>query len=231
MTATSSTQNEWANKVEDLRDETAARTSATADQVGSAAADLKTRVGAAAADLKDTASAHAGDLKEAAKAHANDIKASAQANGQAIRDSATAIATDLKSQASAHVEDAKGVISSMANEARNRIAGIVDQQKALGADKLSGISRAAHNAADDLSSQNPHVAKLVRDAAGSVDMIAGNLRSSSLNDVIASVSTFARKKPVAFFAGSVLAGFALARFIKSEPATSQQPVDPETQQS
>ena len=135
-----------------------------------------------------------------------------------MRDSASAIATDLKSQASAHVEDAKGVITSMADEARARISGIIDQQKSLGADKLSGLSQVAHKAAGDLDGQNPAVAKLVRDAAGSVDMIAGNLRSSNITDVIASVSTFARRQPVAFFAGSVLAGFALARFIKSEPA-------------
>ena len=219
MTATSSGPDDWANKVEDLRDDASSRAKATADKAASAADDIKSRIGAVASDVKATTSAHADDLASAVKGHAADLKDAAQANTQSVKDSATAIAADLKSQASAQLDDAKGVISSMADEARSRITGIIDQQKSLGADKLTGISRAAHNAADDLKDQNPHVARLVRDAAGSVDMIAGNLRSSNLNDVIASVSTFARKQPVAFFAGSVLAGFALARFIKSEPTS------------
>ncbi|MDX7953346.1 hypothetical protein P7D22_19460 [Lichenihabitans sp. Uapishka_5] len=220
MTASSSGPDDWANKVEDLKEQASAKAGSTFDTASNAAQDLGSRANAAASDLKGRASDHAADLKDAAAAHAADLKASVQAGSQSIRDSATSIATDLKSQAAGHVEEAKGVISSMADEARNRITGIIDQQKSLGADKLSGLSRAAHNAASDLDEQNPHVAKLVRDAAGSVDMIAGNLRSSNINDVVASVSTFARKQPVAFFAGSILAGFALARFIKSEPAPS-----------
>ena len=229
MTASSSNPDDWANKVEDLRDDAASRVAGAADQAGKTADDLKSRASAAAADLKSSVSGHAEDLKNSASSRAADFKASAQANSQTIRDSANAIAMDLKSQANAQLDDAKGVISSMADEARNRISGIIDQQKSMGADKLSGISRAAHNAADDLKDQNPHVAQLVRDAAGSVDMIAGNLRSSNISDVITSVSTFARKQPVAFFAGSVLAGFALARFIKSEP-TAPTPAGSDPQQ-
>lgn len=215
MAPTSSTPDDWADKVEDLRERAANRTDEAVDRTKAAAA----AVGDAASDAAAEVRSRAAD----ASAAASHSQASAKANAQNLRDSASAIATDLKTQASAHVEDAKGVITSMADEARNRIAGIIDQQKAMGADKLSGISRAAHNAAADLDQQNPHMARLVRDAAGSVDMIAGNLRSSNVGDVIASVSSFARKQPVAFFAGSVLAGFALARFIKSEPTHPQSP--------
>jgi uncharacterized phage infection (PIP) family protein YhgE len=182
---------DWASKAQSMR-----------DQASSVAQDYSDRIQDAASD---------------ARAAAEDQMADAKVGAQHLRDTATALATDLKSQADAHIDDAKSVISSMADEARSRIAEIIDQQKSLGADKLSGISRAAQNAAGDLEGQNPHVARLVRDAAGSVDRIAGDLRSSSLSDVVASVSDFARKQPVAFFAGSVLAGFVLARFIKSEP--------------
>lgn len=225
MAATSSGPDDWANKAEDLRADAANRAGSVADQAGAVASDLKNRAASSADDLKDAAGSRAHDFVDAASSHAADLKDAAQSNARSVRDSATAIATDLKSQARAQVEDAKGVISSMADEARARIAGIIDEQKSLGADKLSGISKAAHNAASDLDGQNPHVAKLVRDAAGSVDMIAGNLRSSNINDVISSVSSFARKQPVAFFAGSVIAGFALARFIKSEPATPVRDVE------
>jgi uncharacterized phage infection (PIP) family protein YhgE len=181
---------------------------------------------AASDKAASTAQAYGEQIKDATagvRAAAQDSLDSAKANTDDLRSSAASLATDLRSQANAHIDDAKTVVSSMADEARSRIAEIIDQQKALGADKLSGISKAAQSAANDLDGQNPHVARLVRDAAGSVEKIAGDLRDSTLTDVVASVSEFARKQPVAFFAGSVLAGFVLARFIKSEPAKSVDP--------
>ncbi|MCW6509459.1 hypothetical protein [Lichenifustis flavocetrariae] len=202
MSETSST-NDWAAKAGDLRDKAASTAQSYGDSIKGSASDASDSIRSHLSTAKDSLS---------------DVKENLQANGKDLRETATNLAADLKSQASAHVDEAKTVISSMADEARNRIADIIDQQKAIGADKLSGISRAAQNAASDLEPQNPNMAKLVRDAAGSVDRIAGDLRASNLGDVVASVTTFARKQPVAFFAGSVLAGFVLARFFKSEPA-------------
>ena len=124
----------------------------------------------------------------------------------------------LKGQASDAAGTAKETLGTMATEARSKINDIVDHQKAAGADQLSGISRAVHTAAGDLDEKNPQIARLVRDAATSVDRFAGDLRSKDVGDVLASVTTFARQQPVAFFAGSVLAGFILARFLKSEAA-------------
>jgi uncharacterized phage infection (PIP) family protein YhgE len=196
------TRNEdnWADKAQAASEKASATAQAFSD-----------RIQDAASDARDAANDKFGDASDSA---------------DRLKNSAAALATDLRSQANAHIDDTKTVISSMADEARSRISEIIDQQKSLGADKLSGLSRAAQNAANDLDDQNPHVARLVRDAAGSVEKIAGDLRSSNLTDVVASVSDFARKQPVAFFAGSVLAGFVLARFIKSEPARDVvKPVD------
>ena len=169
---------------------------------------------AAAGDYRDAAADKAQSLRDTVSSKTDDLKANA-----------SAIADDLKGRANQHVTEAKSIVSSVADEARNKISDIVDQQKTAGAEKLSSLSQAAHHAADDLNEQNPQVAKLVRDAASSVDRFAGDLRSQSLGDVVASVSNFARKQPVAFFAGSVLAGFVLARFLKSEPAITDEYYD------
>ena len=123
---------------------------------------------------------------------------------------------DLKTQASQAADDARGTLNTMASEAREKVADIVAQQKSTGAEHLSGIARAAQTAAGDLDEKNPAVANLVRDAASSVDRFATDLRDRDLRDVLASVTDFAKQQPVAFFAGSVLAGFVLARFLKSE---------------
>lgn len=127
---------------------------------------------------------------------------------------------ELKTQAAQVASDARASLSGLANEARDKVNAAVDTQKVAGADQLAGLAQAAHAAAGELEGQSPAMARVVRDAAASVNRFAGDLRSSDVRDVLASVTTFARQQPVAFFAGSVLMGFALARFLKSDAAGS-----------
>lgn len=186
------------------------------------AKDAVQKASAAARDVGGQVSSAAQDYGDKAKSAVKTYGEQAAAKVGDVQDNAKSIADDLKARAGQHANEAKNVVSDIANEARNKVSEIVDQQKSMGADKLSGISRAVHSAASDLEEQNPQVARLVHDAAATVDGFAGNLRDRSLGDVVASVSDFARKQPVAFFAASVLAGFVLARFVKSEPI----PVEP-----
>ena len=187
------------------------------ENVSDKAADLKSKATETANAALDAASSKTRNFAGTAKSSGSDLKDAAKDKAQDLKATAAGVASDLKSQASAHVGEAKDIVTSMANEARSRISDIVDQQKTAGADHLSTLSQAAQHAAEDLNEKNPQVARLVRDAATTVDRFAGDLRSSNLSDVVASVSSFARSQPVAFFAGSVLAGFVLARFLKSEP--------------
>lgn len=131
----------------------------------------------------------------------------------------------LKDQASQAADTARGTLNTIATEARGRINDMVDQQKTAGADQLSGLAKAAQSAAGDLRDTSPQVARLVSDAASSVDRFAGDLRGRDIGDVLGQVAGFARQQPVAFFAGSVLAGLLLARFLKSESRTAPYPVD------
>lgn len=163
--------------------------------------------------LSDTAK----DTADKAYSAAKDAGDQASAKAADLQDQASGVADQLKDRAAQHVGEARDLVSNIASEARSKVAEIVDQQKNRGADQLSGFSKAAQSAAGELEGQSPQVARLMRDAAGTVDSLAGDLRSSDLSDVVASVSSFARKQPVAFFAASVLAGFVLARFVKSEP--------------
>lgn len=131
---------------------------------------------------------------------------------------------ELKTQATQAAADARSSLSSLASEARDKMNAAVDGQKAAGADHLAGLAHAAQAAAGELEGQSPTVARVVRDAAASVDRFAGDLRNSDVRDVVASITSFARQQPVAFFAGSVLMGFALARFFKSEAPAAPSPV-------
>ena len=125
---------------------------------------------------------------------------------------------ELKNQAAQVASDARNSLTSLATEARDKVNSAVDTQKVAGADHLAGLAPAAHAAAGELEGKSPAMARVVHDAAASVDRFAGDLRNSDVRDVVASVTNFARQQPVAFFAGSVLMGFALARFLKSDAA-------------
>ncbi|WP_131195728.1 hypothetical protein [Lichenihabitans psoromatis] len=143
----------------------------------------------------------------------------------------TSIIETLKDQAAQAADDAKGSLTAMASDARGKLSEIVDDQKSAGAEHLSRFAKAAQSAAGELDEKNPQVARLVRDAASSIDRFADDLQHRDLRDVLEQVTTFARKQPVAFFAGSVLAGFALARFLKSDatPASTRTATPPATE--
>ncbi len=173
------------------------------DQLSQAATDAKNK----ASDFTSQVGKSASSVASSA---ANEVKRSADAGLGSVRDQAASVASDARS-----------TVSAMADEARQRISEIVDQQKKAGADTVAGVARAAQAAAGDLQQTSPQMARLVRSAADGVDRIAGDIRSSDLNQIVSTLSDFGRRQPVAFFGGAVLAGFILARFLKSDaPATS-----------
>ena len=160
--------------------------------------DLSDRTKQAAADLSKTAGDAAGQT----------------ASG--IKDSANAALSTLKDQAGQAADEAKSTISAVADEAKSRLTQIVDDQKAAGADQVAGLARAVYTAAGDLRDSSPQLAKLVESAADRVDGIADDIRASNLSEILGALSAFGRRQPVMLFGGAVLAGFLLARFVKSE---------------
>ena len=55
----------------------------------------------------------------------------------------------------------------------------------------------------------------VRQAAEGLEHVSGAVRTRDLDDLVETVESFARRQPVVFLGSAVLAGFGLARFIKS----------------
>jgi predicted signal transduction protein with EAL and GGDEF domain len=62
------------------------------------------------------------------------------------------------------------------------------------------------------------VAEYSRHVAKGLESMADSLGRRNLDDLVGSVEDFARSRPVAFLGGAVVAGFALARFMKSSSA-------------
>jgi len=124
---------------------------------------------------------------------ASEVKESARTAGQAVSDQAMAFVSDLGEQVSKKVDD----------------------QKLRGAETIRAFAGAADTAAQQLEQQSPQVAGYVRDAAERVRDLSKTIEERDFRELLRNARDAARTNPVTFFAGAVVAGFALSRFLKS----------------
>jgi uncharacterized phage infection (PIP) family protein YhgE len=110
---------------------------------------------------------------------------------------------------------AKSNIAEAAEAAKAEARRIASQQKEAGADRLGDVAGAVHGAARTLETGMPQVASYVHGAAAQLEDAAKTLRHRSVDELIDGIGSFARAQPAIFFAGAVLAGLALTRFLKS----------------
>ena len=98
---------------------------------------------------------------------------------------------------------------------KEKIRDAAEEQQHAAADRVSGFAHAADSAADELAKHIPQAADALHDAAQRLETAASALREKDIDEMMRNVGDFARSQPVAFFAGAVLTGFALSRFLKS----------------
>ncbi|WP_420392832.1 hypothetical protein [Acuticoccus sp.] len=103
-----------------------------------------------------------------------------------------------------------------AEEAQRTASAYADQGKTAAASALTDFASAVRRASDELGQRDQGLAaRLVSQAASSLEDAASSVSGASLDDVMGSVQGFARRNPTAFVVGSVLAGIALGRFAKA----------------
>ena len=125
------------------------------------------------------------------------------------------MANERKSESAADVtEEVRG----MAGGVKDRAVDAAEDAKTKGVDQMAGVAGAVHGAADELSRELPQAAGYIHSVADRLESASSALRERSLEDLMSSLNHFARRQPAAAFAGSVLAGFALSRFLKSSAA-------------
>jgi len=126
---------------------------------------------------------------------------------------------------SQHLSTTADDMTSAAREAAGHVAeqtrDFAEEQKDAGADNMARLGRAVHGAADQLGRDLPQAAGFIHSAADTLQGAASSIRERSVEDLVAGFSDFARRQPAAAFAGSVLAGFALARFLKSSSSSDR----------
>jgi hypothetical protein len=125
-------------------------------------------------------------------------------------------AREVKEQASNVAESAKG----LASQAGEKLLSSVEEQKAAGADFVSGVAGAVRRAANEFDKDVPQAAQYIRLAADQIGTVSDAFRRRDLNQLVADVQGFARRQPTAFLGAAVLAGFAAVRFLKTSTAAA-----------
>jgi hypothetical protein len=117
--------------------------------------------------------------------------------------------------------DVQDELKEVTSDAKDEIVEAADEAKAKGAGQIAGVSRAVHSAADELGRELPQAAGYIHSVAEGLESASSALRERSVEDLVSTFNSFARRQPAAAFAGSVLAGFALSRFLKSSAPRSE----------
>ena len=137
----------------------------------------------------------------------------AQAEAEHLSERAREKTGELRRQAE---DTAKGV--------RQRARSAVDHQKDAAVGRIEGVAHALRSASDDLRERGqPMVAEYSRQVAEGLESMADSLSRRNVDDLVGGVEDFARDRPVAFIGGAMVAGFALARFMKSSSARRSRP--------
>jgi len=137
-------------------------------------------------ESESTSATSAGSLKEG-------LKDTARTAGGVLREQATQLATDI-----AHELGKTG-----------------HSQIARGAEAIRRFARAIDGAANELEGQSPTVARSVRETADRVTRLSDTISNRTISELLDSATQLARTQPALFLGGSVFAGFAMARFLKS----------------
>jgi hypothetical protein len=97
----------------------------------------------------------------------------------------------------------------------SQVQEVLDQQVVKGAKVVSNVANSARRAADELETDTPQLADLVRGMADRLQDYSRNLESQSVTDIYRAASDFTRRQPAVVFGLGALAGFFALRMFKS----------------
>ena len=97
----------------------------------------------------------------------------------------------------------------------SQVQGVMDQQVARGAKVVSDVANSVRRAANELETDTPQLAGLVRGMADRLQDYSRNLEQQSVTDIYQGASDFTRQQPAIVFGLAALAGFFALRTLKS----------------
>lgn len=138
------------------------------------------------------------------------------------KDFVTVAGEALRSTVDAATTQASELFANVSDE----LSETIGKEKQRGADSVLGIAQAITIAAEELDQQSPGLAGNLKKAARSIESLSEGIKSRNLRELSDEVGNLARRQPGIFFAGAVIAGFTLARFLRSTPPSPSPPQSP-----
>jgi hypothetical protein len=149
------------------------------------------------------------DLKDQVADAGAEVK---QRAGDALRAS-TDLARDKLNEATEAAKD-------LASETADRLQDRVREQQRSGADFIARFASNIREAAHAFENDAPFAVRGINSAADYVEGAGEKIRNGSFRDLVSGATDFAKRQPTAFLGLSVLAGFAVVRFLKASGETS-----------
>ena len=97
----------------------------------------------------------------------------------------------------------------------SQVQGVLDQQVHKGARVVTNVANSARRAADELQTDSPQLADIVRGAAERLQQYSRDLEEQSAMDIYESASAFTRRQPALVFGVAAFAGFLALRTLRS----------------
>lgn len=135
---------------------------------------------------------------------------------------------DLNERLGAAADDVRAdAQEKIVDPVKDAVRSTIDERKQAGAKQMQGVAHAIRTAADELTKELPETAGYIRKAADRVDQLSSAVRDRPIEDLFHELDGFAHRQPLTLFGGSLLAGFALSRFLKSSaPTNTRAPSQP-----
>ena len=121
-----------------------------------------------------------------------------------------AIREDVTQVAGAAVDQGRQLLDSATDQA----TGFLDQRKDAVAQSVVGVAQSLRDATKEFEDR-PNIRALADSAAEGLEQFAESIRGRSFNEIFGDLEDAVRRRPGAFGAVSMAAGFLLARFMKS----------------
>jgi phage repressor protein C with HTH and peptisase S24 domain len=125
-----------------------------------------------------------------------------------------AIKEDVSQIAGAAVERGRNLIDSTLDSAKSQATSYVDQRKDEVAQSIAGFASSLREATKEFDDR-PGIREFVDSAAGGLEQVADSIRERSFNEIFELGEDMVRRRPGAVAAATLVAGFLVARFIKS----------------
>lgn len=136
----------------------------------------------------------------------------------ALRSGATSGSTRdrLRESTAGMASTARNYAGDVASRAKDKSRSMFEQQKESALGQVGSVAQAIRSTASNLQGEGQdQTARYVQMIADQLESIGGRLRDKDLDTLVQDAQNLARRSPGTFIAGSVVAGFLLARFFKS----------------